>query len=77
MKLELVVIPKFPMWQKVTKVGNTATKVSSRHIFDSHRRDYVVATLTENVSDGTVMKRQLQEVIVVVGLSLTLIGEIR
>ena len=37
-------------------------EVSSRSIHDSHRRDYVVATLTENVSDGTVMKRQLQEV---------------
>ena len=30
MKLELVVIPKFPMWQKVTKVGNTATVVVYR-----------------------------------------------
>ena len=35
---------------------------SSRSIFDSHRRDYVVASLTENVYDGTEMKRQLQEV---------------
>ena len=35
---------------------------SGRLIYDSYRRDYIVATLTENVSDGTVMKRQLQEV---------------
>ena len=35
---------------------------SSRFIYDSYRRDNVVATLTENVEDGTMMKTQLQEV---------------
>ena len=35
---------------------------SSRSIHDSHRRDNVVVTLTENVEDGTAMKTQHQEV---------------